>query len=546
MLPLRFHPPLLMCFAATSAWGATLTGTVTDAGGAPAADCFVTASSEERAMAVTVLTDRRGTFSIDELFPGAYGVRAHTVGADSRAPAEIVLTESGASLELALQANAAPGYDVPGAAWLQQLPEGELKAAFVTGCTICHDMGSPVARAERNAEQWQDMIATMRAQNDIYSVIVDMDDAALAAWLAEHRFGAEAASYEPFPRRGGVVRGVRLTQYEVGELASWAHDMAIEPATGAAWVGDYILDELIRVDPRTGAQRSFRVPVKVSGMHTLHFDREGHMWITMQLSDMVARFDPATGAFRIYGGLAKGSLVHSFAYDSYGYVEFDDEGRLWLSQFGGNRISSLHPETGEIREYPLAGTADGRAYGIALDGSGRAWYTKYSQNVVGHVDPATGKAEEFELPRPDSGPHRMHIDDDDNLWIPLSGYGTLLRYDVDTGEMREYALPDADTFPYASRYDGKHGRVWITGNGANSLYVFDPQTERFATFRMPAALAYGRMVSIDYASGDVWTALSSYPNKHAGRDHGLLVRLHGALDTWPQEPARAAVAGGQP
>lgn len=45
----------------------------------------------------------------------------------------------------------------------------------------------------------------------------------------------------------------------------------------------------------------------------------------------------------------------------------------------------------------------------------------------------------------------------------------------------------------------------------------------------PSILSYGRMISIDYATGDVWTALSSYPNKHALRNNGLLLRVDKAL-----------------
>jgi hypothetical protein len=33
------------------------------------------------------------------------------------------------------------------------------------------------------------------------------------------------------------------------------------------------------------------------------------------------------------------------------------------------------------------------------------------------------------------------------------------------------------------------------------------------------------MIAIDYSTGDVWTALSNYPNKHTGRNTGTLVRL---------------------
>jgi virginiamycin B lyase len=369
----------------------------------------------------------------------------------------------------------------------------------------------------------------MRTQADVYSVIVKMDDKALAEWLARNGMGAKAKPFDLFAKSANVATNARITEYAVGDTTSWAHDMAVDPSTGAAWVGDYVRDELVRVDPLTGAQKVYPSPVRGTGMHTLNFDRKGLLWITFQLADVVASFDTRTEQWRVYPGFTKGTLAHSFALDSSGFVKTDAKGRLVVSQFGGNRVTFLDPATGRIEEVILEGDANGRPYGIAMDSRGRAWYTKYSENLMGYYDPASGEKKEWALPHPDSGPHRMHIDDQDRLWIPLSGLGTILRYDTRTGEQQEYQLPDPDTFPYVARYDRKSDRVWITGNGANSIYALDPKTGRYTTIRLPSYLSYGRMISIDYATGDIWTALSSYPNKHALRDHGLLLRVRNGL-----------------
>jgi virginiamycin B lyase len=265
-------------------------------------------------------------------------------------------------------------------------------------------------------------------------------------------------------------------------------------------------------------------------MHSLSFDRDGNLWITMQLVAKVARFNTRTGEWRVYGGFSSGSLNHSFALDSEGYVEKDPGGRLYVSIWSGNHTTLLDPASGAIKEIKLSGNPADKPYGIAVDSNGVIWYTKYSENMLGFVHPDTGQGKEWALPRPDSGPHRMHIDNNDNLWIPLSGYGTILRYNTRDGSEKEYPLPDADTFPYSARYDSKSDRVWITGNGGNAIYVLNPKTEKFTTFRMPSPLSYGRMVSIDYSTGDVWTGLASYPNKLSLRDHSIVVRIHHALD----------------
>jgi virginiamycin B lyase len=530
---LKFVKQTLVAAAAVLAVGAadaaTLSGVVRDPAGKPVANAFVTATDAARGRADTVLTDVAGRWRIDRLFTGTYALRARKAGFGDGGAEGVALAELDAQRDLALQPEDGARLALPGSAWLNALPNEPMKATFITSCTICHDQGSPIVRGPRDAAGWKAIIDQMRSQADVYSVIVKMDDSALAQWLADHRFGAEAKPFDLFAKGANVATGARLTEYAVGDATSWAHDMAVDPRTGAAFVGDYVRDELVRVDPLTGAQKVYPSPVRGTGMHTLNFDRDGQLWITFQLADVVARFDTRTEQWRIYPGFAKGSLVHSFALDSFGFVKADAKGRICVSQFGGNRLSFLDPATGRIDEVMLPGEANGRPYGIAIDSRGRAWYTKYSENRMGYVDPVGGERKEWALPQKDSGPHRMAIDDQDRLWIPLSGLGTLLRYDTRTGEQKEYALPDADSFPYVARYDRKSDRVWVTGNGTNSMYALDPKTGRFTTVRLPSYLSYGRMVSIDYATGDVWTALSSYPNKHALRNHGLLLRIRDGL-----------------
>jgi virginiamycin B lyase len=509
---------------------ATITGRVVDANGRPAANTFVSARNAARKISTTVLTDRTGGYRIDDLYPGTYELRARRAGVSDGTQAGVLLSELDATANLNLGAADPALTSTPGAAWLQALPNDPIKATFISSCTICHDMGSVVARQPRDKAAWLDVIKMMRNQTDIYSVILKMDDTALAEWLERHQFGKQPTAWDAFRPSANVVSNARVVEYEVGDVNSWAHDMAVEPATGAAWVGDYINDVLIRVDARTGAQTVVPIPLKTAGMHTLNFDRDGALWVTFQFADMVGRYETAKGTWRLYAGFERSTFVHSFALDTLGFVAKDAKGRIWMSQFGGNKVSALDPVSGKLDEFVVEGAKGGRLYGIALNSTGKVWYTKYSENKLGYFDPATRKRFERDGPRPDGGPHRIHIDDEDNLWIPLSGYGTIWQYNTKTGVNREIRLPDADTFPYVNLYDAKSKRLWIAGNGANSIYAYDPKTGKFTTFRLPSIESYPRMISIDYTTGDLWTALSSFPNKHALRDHGLLLKIPNALE----------------
>jgi virginiamycin B lyase len=523
---------VLACVTASAVAQATdLTGTVRDPSGKPTANVFVTAHNDARRMAVSVLTDARGRYRINDLFPGTYAVRARKPGYADGQVGEVKLAQHDATTDLQLQPDDELRLSTPGAAWLNTLPNEPMKATFVTSCTICHDAANPAAHAPRDAAAWKDVIHQMRNRADPYSVIVQHDTKEMSAWLAANSYGKATAAWDSFAKKANVVTNARISEYMVGDVSSWMHDMAVDPATGIAWVGDYVRDELVSIDPRSGEQHVYPSPIKGTGMHTLHFDRDdGSLWITLQLVHMVANFNTKTKEWRLYSGFTPGSLNHSFAYDSSGFVQKDPQGRLYIGTWGGNRTALLDPKTGAVTEKQLPGPDTDKPYGIAVNSKGVVWYTKYSENKMGYYDSSKDETKEWDFKLPDGGPHRMHLDDEDNLWIPMSGYGTIVRYNTLTGEQKEFALPDADTYPYVLRYDSRSGKVWIAGNGGNAIYALDPKTGVIRTFRLPSNYSYPRMVAIDHATGDVWTAAASYPNSLSLRDHSIVIRIHDAVD----------------
>jgi streptogramin lyase len=517
--------------SAGASWASSLTGVVSLSSGKPVANAFVTAEDPSRRMAVSVLTDGSGHYKIAELFPAKYLVHARKPGYNDSAIVEIMVTERDGAVDLSLPPDDSAHLNTLGAAWLNALPNEPIKATFVASCAgLCHDPASPLAHMPRDAAGWEAIITQMRNQSEAYATFLPMDKVKVAAFLAGNKYGTVPVALDPYAKNANVATTARITEYETGDATSWTHDIAVDPRTTMAWVGDYGRNELISIDPRSGQQTIYSIPIEGSGPHTLNFDRDGFLWVTLQHASTVARFDTTTYKWRLYPGFPSGSLTHSFALDSEGYVKKDVRGRITLTLWGDDRIGQLDPVTGKVFVTLLPGAPTDQPYGIAMDSKGVVWYTKYTQNVLGFYNPATGEAKEWPLSHPDSGPHRMHIDDEDNLWIPLSGYGTVLRYNTIDNSQKEFPLPDADTFPYAARYDARSKRVWITGNGGNAIYALDPKTGKTTTFRMPSRLSYGRMISIDYKTGDVWTALSSYPNKLSLRDYSLAVCIHHALD----------------
>jgi hypothetical protein len=247
----------------SSALASDLTGRVVDESSKAIAFAWVTAKNLDMKVATSVLTDEGGAYRLPDLFAGKYRLSVHRIGFTPVDEKEFSLPPAGASknfnLNLASRGDIAE--QLAGNSWLAALPDGEYKARFVRACTACHDIGGPVTRKPRSVDGWVAVIKLMREQIDIYGVIPSFDNRQLASWLVDNHFGEKVdAKMPPLPTAKAAMAVV--TEYDVGGELTWAHDLAVEPATGAVWMGDYVNDLLIRIDPRTGAQQMYPYPAK--------------------------------------------------------------------------------------------------------------------------------------------------------------------------------------------------------------------------------------------------------------------------------------------
>jgi len=520
---------------ASMAQGMTISGTIQGDRGARLPGVMVSARDVARGYVKTVFSDAKGRYHISELFPGSYEIQVQRPGFATAAKKGLDVGEAGhAALDFQLASAADFREQVAGTSWMAQLPDGDMKRKFRLACAGCHQFGDPLTRRPRSREQWEATIQRMKGMGlGSYQVghtlMPGLDDTkALAAWLAENGFGENAPDPEitlPAPVTGDAARA-QITEYFIGEPDSVFHDSTVDN-DGYGWAIDYRHDTLWKVDPTSGRSTRYELPIRGSGPHTIHPDRNNILWITLQLVDMVASFDPRTEKFRLYGGFTQDALVHSFAIDSLGYIAYDDDGALWVSGSGNNTVASLNPKTGEVREYalPLTGTLPPTrvaVYGMALDSRKNVWYTKLNEGVFGRIDARTREITQYRMPADFSGPRRLSVDSRDRFWIPEYGTNRVTRFDPANGTFKSYDLPEAGDYPYALRVDGTKDIVWICGTGSDSVYRFDPVTERFTQFRLPARMAFTRQLSVDHRTGDVWTSYSNIPNAYG---KGVLVRM---------------------
>src|SRR5271169_5067774 len=153
----------LTLFVGSVCSGATITGTVNGADGAPFQGAFVEAQNAKTKITVIVLSDRQGRYWIPDLHAGDYRVQIRAVGyrADPRSGVTLA-AEQNASFDFALQKSAVRWNEISKYQAAQLWPPAKGKELIFEHCNICHQFQSRMASVRRDLDGWKDRVAYMR------------------------------------------------------------------------------------------------------------------------------------------------------------------------------------------------------------------------------------------------------------------------------------------------------------------------------------------------------------------------------------------------
>lgn len=346
-----------------------------------------------------------------------------------------------------------------------QLPDGTGKELVTTRCAACHGLNLITSSWGNTREGWQSLLSSM------VSLPKDQSDT-IAAYLAAH-FPVKPAP--PAVLIDGPAR-VTFKEWVVPSLGSRPHD-PLAAADGSIWWSGMFANVLGRLDPTSGQMKEFPLKTARSGPHGLTEDATGNIWFTANQSTYVGKLDPKTGQITEYQLPAEVRGPHT--------PIFDQKGRLFFTLQSGH-VGRLIPSTGEIKvaATPSTGTYP---YGIQVNSRGVPWYVDFRGNRVGRVDPETLQIKEYPLPDADARPRRIAIGPDDIVWYTDFARGYLGRFDPSTGAVREWPSPGGrESQPYGIAWT--RGAIWYSESSVrpNTLVRFDPVTEKFQTWIIPA------------------------------------------------------------
>src|SRR5260221_9772127 len=156
----------LVLLSASLGYGAsvgTISGTVKGPDGSPFRGAFVRAQNENSKITVSVLSDKRGEYRIQNLTEGKYQVRATAVG--YRSDPRVDVTVDGAqpaSLDFAMEKGAVRWSDLSIHQGETLLPDDAGKTVLFTRCMSCHGLQTKIAGTRRDEDGWRSAVALMR------------------------------------------------------------------------------------------------------------------------------------------------------------------------------------------------------------------------------------------------------------------------------------------------------------------------------------------------------------------------------------------------
>jgi virginiamycin B lyase len=366
------------------------------------------------------------------------------------------------------------------AAAQSQLPDGPGKDAVQTYCTQCHSL-ERVVRAGHTPQEWRtvvDMMVNTGAKLPHDQV------REVSAYLARH-----------FPPRNvpkpvliaGPVR-VHFTEWALPTPGSRPHD-PLAAADGSIWYTGQMANVLGRVDPTSGAIKEYPLTTPQSGPHGLVADRDGNIWFTANFKAYVGKLDPATGHVTEY------PMPDSTAHDPHTPV-FDQQGILWFTLQSANMLGRLDPATGAVK-LVASPTPRSNPYGMVISSTGVPFFAEFGSHKIGRIDPQTMDIKEYVLPDSAARPRRIAITSDDVIWYADYARGYLGRLDPRTGGVTEWPSPGGRrSRPYGIAQ--VHDVLWYceTGVEPNTLVRFDPKTQKFQTWVIPAGGGVVRNMSV--------------------------------------------------
>ena len=470
---------------------------------------LVSAQRAGSPITVTVVSDEHGRFRFPDakLAPGHYALRIRAVGYDLAGPDAVDVGAGQTDVALKLRRTADLAAQLTNAEWFTSMPGTPEQKRPLIECMSCHSF-ERIVRSRYDAEAFFPVLKRMAqyannttqarvqqrvAEREVHDDLVRK----LAAYLATVNLstappGEAVWPYElqTLPRPKGRATRVVITEYDLPRPTIAPHDVRTD-AQGHVWYSNFVESFLGELDPRTGENRDYPIPVRKpespTGSLDLEPDADGNLWLALMFQAGVAKFDMKTRTFTMFpvqGALDSDAEQQSMVMPRAAAVD----GKVWSNDVAKQQIMRLDLKSGQyelIDPFKLLPKGKVHApYGMTADAQNNLYFMDFGDENIGRIDAKTGIATLYPTPTPKSRPRRTFLDDQGRLWFTEFAANKLGMFDTRAETFKEWNVPTSHTYPYDVFMD-KNGELWSGGMASDRVLRFDPQDGASVEYLLP-------------------------------------------------------------
>jgi virginiamycin B lyase len=490
----------LAAVAAFGAEAATITGTVAGPDGAPFRGAFVQARNAATKITMSVLSDSQGRYHLDDLAAGDYRLQIRSPGYKADAVSGVVLSaQQSAAQNFALQKGQVRWADISLSQGFKLLPDVRGKDAFYTYCVACHGFQTRMASVTRDEQGWRDRVNYMRDAMGFFlnrpqRPLSDQKADDLVFWMNQMwgedsvlpKSPADLPAYqETVHKFSDAALKIVYVEYEMPgpNRMPWS---AVPDKKGNFWIPYYgRANKIGRLDPVSGIVTEFAVPnTGTAAIHSAVPAQDGTVWLTEQGSDKLAKWDPETQKITEY---QDDWPKHT--------IRIEANGEVW-STGGLTRFDPKTEKFTHIADVP-------NAYGIALDKEGNVWFAEQrADGRIGKVDAKTLHVTKYQQPTQAGYPRRIQVDADGTVWFAEFQSGKVAQFDPKTDHFKEFALPGPHATPYALGISSDD-KIWYSSEWMDVVGRLDRATGEAIEYPIPHAENSMRDFFLD-DKGHIW------------------------------------------
>jgi streptogramin lyase len=292
-------------------------------------------------------------------------------------------------------------------------------------------MPRPKGQATRSIVTEYDLA---RPTTEPHDIIVDKDG---AVWYTD--FGEPYVSkFDP--------KTLKLTEYPT-KIFKPNHptgnlDLGLDK-NGTFWFDSMYQGTLANLDPKTGDIKYYPLAPEFNdeGVQMnfvgLRHDIDGKVWTKNVPTGDVFRVDLATQKWEKFQPLKE--LNNGQRNTIYQLIS-DSKNNAWVAEFVNGYLGKIDAKTTKVTWYQMP-TKNARARRMQIDDEDRILVTQYRGNKVALFDPKDEKFIEYPLPAY-TFPYRSAIDQHGEIWTGGMHTDRIVRYDPKTNRTVEYPLPN--------------------------------------------------------------------------------------------------------